>query len=297
VARLIYTIFINNAFNFLSFAEACGAPMVFTLYPGGGFMLNNPVSDQKLRRVFSSKSFQSVIVTQPITRDYLLSGGFCPPEKVHYINGCVMPEVMFAPPVCPKRLFGVDKGTIDICFVANKYMPGGMDKGYDVFLAVARRLAAHRKEVRFHIVGPFDETDGDLSEIRDRVQFHGYMQTEELRKFYRQMDIILSPNAPFMLAPGGFDGFPTGCCIDAALCGVAVFCTDQLNLNTDFRSGDEIVLITRNADEVSELVDSYCQDHEKLYQLAAKGNEAFRRMFSPEVQLASRFAILDQVLR
>lgn len=296
VARLIYTIFIENAFNFLPFAQSCGAPMVFTLYPGGGFQLDDPASDGKLRRVFESKSFRGVIVTQPVTRDYLLSRRLCPPDRLHYIYGVVMPEVMFAPPICPKRLFGVDKETLDICFVANKQMPGGVDKGYDVFLEVARRLAARRREVRFHVVGPWNEADGDVAAIRDRVRFHGYMQTEALRSFYREMDMILSPNVPFRLLPGAFDGFPTGCCVEAALRGVAVFCTDPLNLNTAFRDREEIVLITRNPDEVFETVDSYCRDCGKLHQLAAKGTEAFRRVFSREAQLSPRFAVLDQLL-
>ena len=296
IARLIYTIFIHNAFNFLPFAESCGAPIVFTLYPGGGFQLDDSASDEKLRRVFESKCFRGVIVTQSVTRDYLLSRRFCPPEQVHFAYGAVIPEAMFAPPICPKRRFGVDKDTIDICFVAHKYMPGGVDKGYDVFLDVARRLASHRPEARFHVVGPWDETDGDMTAIQERVRFHGSIQTNALRSFYRKMDLILSPNASFTLQPGAFDGFPTACCIDAALCGVAVFCTDPLNLNTAFRDREDIVLITRNADEVFEIVDAYCRDCGKLYQLAAKGVETFRSAFSPEAQLPPRFALLDQFL-
>jgi len=297
LARVTYTIFIHNAFNFLPFVESCGAPLVFTLYPGGGFQLDDPACDARLRRVFESKSFREVIVTMTITRDYLLSRKLCPPDRMHFLYGGVFSEAMLAPPAIPKRLFGVDKETIDICFVANKYMPGGVDKGYDVFLEVARRLAARRKEVRFHVVGPFDEGDGDVTTIRNRLQFHGYMLTAALKTFYRGMDMILSPNLPFSLVPGGFDGFPTGACVEAALCGVALFCTDPLNLNIGFRDREEIVLITRNVDDVLETVDAYCRDCAKLYQLAAKGSEAFRRALSPEIQLTPRFAMFDQLLR
>ena len=44
------------------------------------------------------------------------------------------------------------------------------------------------------------------------------------------MDLIISPNVPFVLASGAFDGFPTACCMEAALSGTAMFVTDELKL-------------------------------------------------------------------
>jgi len=50
--RLIYTVFLNNAFFFIDVIEKHNVPFVFTLYPGGGFALDYHVSDNKLSRVF-----------------------------------------------------------------------------------------------------------------------------------------------------------------------------------------------------------------------------------------------------
>jgi glycosyltransferase involved in cell wall biosynthesis len=293
-ARLVYTVFVQNAYKFIPVAEAGGAGLVFTLYPGGGFQLNDPECDRKLRRVFSSPSFRSVIVTQTITQRYLLDKKFCPPEKIRYIFGGVLPIPQQA--TAPRRHFGVDKPTLDICFVANRYMPGGVDKGFDTFLSVARRLAAEFPTARFHVVGTLTAADGDLTGLDGLLTFHGIMKTDALHRFFAEMDLILSPNVPFKLRPGGFDGFPTGSCVEAGLCGVAVFCSDELKLNTAFQDGEELVLLTRNPDEIFATVAAYCHDPARLRQLAARGTAAFQRVFSLAEQMGARFAVLDEFL-
>ena len=75
-SKLVYMIFINNAYKFIDIIEKCQLPFVFTLYPGGGFKLNQEESDQKLLRVCSSPYFQKVIVTQKISHEYILKKSF-----------------------------------------------------------------------------------------------------------------------------------------------------------------------------------------------------------------------------
>ena len=107
-------------------------------------------------------------------------------------------------------------------------MPRGVDKGYDRFIATARILRGRHPEVRFHVVGNFTEEDVEITDLHDCITFYGHRFTPFFPDFTRRMDIILSPNIPFMFKPGAFDGFPTGCCIEAALCGTAVFASDEL---------------------------------------------------------------------
>ncbi|MBI4770096.1 MAG: glycosyltransferase family 4 protein, partial [Chloroflexi bacterium] len=250
---LAYAVFLNNAYQFvhtLDLVERQRTPFAFTLYPGGGFQLEQPLSDEKLRRVCGSPCLRKVIVTQTVARDYLIERGFCDPALVELIYGVVLPADRLAldsgnrglaGTARPRRRYGLEKDTFDLCFVAHKYMPRAADKGYDVFVEVAHALAAAHPDARFHVVGGIGPGEIDVSAINGRISFHGPRPTDFFPAFYAGMDLILSPNAPFLLAPGAFDGFPTGGCVEAGLCGVAVFCTDPLGLNVAFKDGEELV--------------------------------------------------------
>jgi glycosyltransferase involved in cell wall biosynthesis len=293
--HLATMVFLNNALKFLEPLERNGIPFVFTLYPGGGFDLDQPRSDTRLRRILRSRQFRKVIATQKITRDYLLERAWCDPADIEYIYGGTFPAMSGAAARVPRRRYGHRKDTFDICFVAHKYMPGGADKGYDVFVAAAKILASRHPQTRFHVVGQFDRSDADVREIEERLQFYGPRTTDFFPDFYAGMDIILSPNAPFMRGPGVFDGFPTGCCIEAGLCGVAVFCTDSLSLNPGFEDGREIVLVSRDPAEISAKLEDALRDPEDLYRLAERGREAFARVFDLREQMKPRMRILSHL--
>ena len=51
-SMVIYTIFLNNIYFYLDTIERYKTPFVFTLYPGGGFYLNDKISDEKLKKSF-----------------------------------------------------------------------------------------------------------------------------------------------------------------------------------------------------------------------------------------------------
>jgi glycosyltransferase involved in cell wall biosynthesis len=291
-----YCVFINNASRFVPIMEKHGLPFAFTLYPGGGFHIDEEDNDRKLRRVFGSPCFRKVIVTQRITRDYLLSKEFCDPSEVEFVYGGVLPSDIHDAQSVPKKYCGGDKDTFDICFAANKYMPKGIDKGYDVFIEVARILSAEIEQARFHVIGGFGPDDIDVSDLGNRIRFHGVKYREDFVRVYDGLDLILSPNVPFRQYPGAFDGFPTGCCIEAALSGVAVFATDCLGSNIALKDGEEIVIIPREARQIADIVCSYYSDLDTLYQLSANGQRAFAKVFGLEAQMAPRLAILGDLL-
>lgn len=295
-ADLAYTVFINNAFKFIELLEKNSIPFIFTLYPGGGFQLNDAVSDAKLKRVFSSPNFRKVIVTQQVSYNYLLTNKFCEPEKIELIYGFVAPSNQFEEVPRKRKAYKFDKSTFDICFVAHKYMSRGQDKGYDLLIDVAKILAAKNSDIAFHVVGGFDETDIDISTIKDKIRFYGLQKTSFFHMFYSEMDIILSPNRASVLQPGSFDGFPTGCCTEAGLCGVAVFCTDPLNQNIAFEDQKEIVLITDNAWEISEAINNYYRQPASLLKLMQQGQAAFKKTFGLTNQMKARFKIIQSHL-
>ena len=57
------------------------------LYPGGSFGLNNDISNNMLKDIFSNKYFKKVIVSNDIIFNYLLENNFCPVEKIEFLFG------------------------------------------------------------------------------------------------------------------------------------------------------------------------------------------------------------------
>jgi glycosyltransferase involved in cell wall biosynthesis len=176
-------------------------------------------------------------------------------------------------------------------------MPRGVDKGYDRFIASARILRGRYPELRFHVVGDFTEEDVEVTDLRDCITFYGHQFTPFFPGFYSRMDIILSPNVPFLFSPGAFDGFPTGCCIEAALCGAAMFVSDELAMNEDrLKDGEEVVVIPCEPEQIAELVEKYVADPERLACLAQNGQRAIRNLFAVDVQTTPRLRLLSDLL-
>jgi glycosyltransferase involved in cell wall biosynthesis/SAM-dependent methyltransferase len=291
--RVVYSVFFHNISAILEAVNRDRAPFAFTLYPGGGFRLDAPDVDAQFERIFNSRYFHTVIVTQPLTRDYLLAKNLCDPEKIRLVFGILLPPADLSS-LPEKQLYGVHKPTIDICFAAWRYMLKGRDKGYDTFVEVAKLLARRFDHVRFHAVGPWDPNDADVSALGGRMRFHPPM-SEGLKSFFRRMDLIVSPNAPFVLAPGKFDGFPTGCCVEAGLSGVAVCASDVLNQNGPFTHGRDILITNLVAADIAEVVGAAISDYDGLTELAARGSRTFARVFSWKSQLGPRLEILSRL--
>jgi glycosyltransferase involved in cell wall biosynthesis len=290
-SRMAYMVFINNAVKFVDYLERNGIDFTFTLYPGGGFRLNDMACDKKLSRVFSSKNFKAVIVTQSIIKNYIVENNFCDERQVVTIYGGVLPSDYFSN-IGNKIPYPTEKQTIDICFVANKYTSCGLDKGYDLFIATAHLLTDSFTMVNFHVVGDFNKDDVDVSALEGRITFYGQQPSSFFKRFYLRMDVILSPNRPFILAPGAFDGFPTGCCVEAGLCGVAVFCTDPLDLNLKFINHTDIVIIPDDISAIVSIVSDYISDLDKLYSLSRRIQSKFREVFDIHCQMEQRVNLI-----
>lgn len=293
-AKLACLIFLNNVTYFLESLEEKKIPFVFTLYPGGGFEIDQEGSDSLLRRIFNSAQFRKVIVTQQITYDYLVKNNFCPEDKTVYIYGGVMPlDILNKSEGYRKKCFGFEKDSLDICFVAVKYMPMGIDKGYDVFIEVAKKLAQLHSNINFHVVGNFTEADIPVNGLEERLTFYGFQELDWFDKFYMDKDIILSPNVPFVLLKGAFDGFPTTSCVEAGLRKVAVFCTDELKLNNHFIDNEEIVIIPHDTDGIAQIIEAFYKEPDKLRSVAEKGAAKMREVFSYERQILSRVKLIE----
>lgn len=293
-ARLFYCVFLNTVFRNLKWLEKYKIPFVFTLYPGGGFQIDGADSDRKLMKIFNSPMFRKVIVTQLFTKDYLLKKGLCSPENIEFIFGGVVPQSSLKKEEINKKAYGLNKATFDVCFCAAKYMPRGEDKGYDVFIDFAHKIATKYDFVRFHVIGGFDENDIDVTAIKDKIHFYGYQSFEFLSLIFKNMDVLLSPNKSFVINKGAFDGFPLGTVIEAALNGVVVLITDDLKQNTIFIPNEDLIIIESDSSSIQKEIIDLINQPEKLHLISEKGKKKFAQVYSNEVQMKPRIEVLKK---
>lgn len=288
---LAYSLFLAETYTLLPFYEENKLPFVFVLYPGGGFGLDNKKSDDMLEKVCRSPFFRGVITTQAANRDYLLKKNICSPAQIHHIYGGF---VQFRQnDVKPRKYYGKDKNTLDICFVAAKYSDKGIDKGYDVIIDVAKNLCKKYDNIKFHIVGGFDEHDIPVDDIEGSITFYGFLEPRELLDFYAGMDISLSPNRPYSLYEGNFDGFPMG--MDAGYCGTPLFVSDPLDLNEGhFDNGKDIVIIGTDPIILAEQIEWYYDNPDELADLAVNCQKNCWRLFDIATQIRSRLTVFSK---
>jgi len=225
-----------------------------------------------------------------------LDNKLCPKEKIEFIYGAVTPIELLDMKIKKER-YGFQKNVLDICFVANKYTNDARDKGYDKFIESAHILAEKYDNVRFHVVGQFSADVIPVVDIKEKIKFYGTQSTEWFKNFYKDKDIIMSPNVPFVLAPGGFDGFPTASVTEAGLHGVAMLATDELNMNKNkFIDGKEIVIIQPNAKSIVEKIEFYLENPGKLKSISELGVLKLKNLLSYEKQINRRISIIQNEL-
>lgn len=290
---------INELYDNLSFLEENNIPFVITLYPGGGLIINDKNSDEILKRIFSSKCFRKVIVTQDNVKNYLLSKKLCDENDIEFIFGIVTPEHTLDNSK-KKRVYYPNKETLDICFVSHRYLPKGEDKGYDLFIESAKKIIQKNpnSNIRFHVVGGFSKDDINVDKIKDYISFYGIISSKELDDLLINMDIIVSPTRPFVLSKGSFDGFPTGSTTNAMLNGVLAITTDELKLNNNrFVDGHEIIIVKPNTNDIVNKVQELYNDPNKLKTIAKAGRAKAKKIYSLKEQMDRRLKLVNSVAK
>jgi len=297
-ARLAYVTFLANAHRLLPYFQSRSIPFILQLYPGGTFAIDQEDVDEKLAEVLLSPLCKKVITTQIITRNYIVNKIGCDPAKIEFIFGGVFDSRVEFNFYRDKKFYGIHKDTIDICFVAHKYGNDLTSKGYDYFVRIAKVLSAKFSKLKFHVVGDYSPDDIPLNETADKFIFYSNQSSSFFADFYPGMDAIISFNRPFVLAPGGFDGFPTGACLEAGFRGVANCISDPLELNATFIDGVDLLILDndfeRSVARLSDLID----DPKKLSSLGEGTWQAFHRTMDLDRQLWARTKIIgDELLK
>lgn len=288
--KFFYCIFLNNIYDSLPYLEKNKIYFIFTLYPGGGFDTKDEVALKKLKAVLSSKYFKGVIVTQQFTQDFIVNSYNCPEEKILNIFGCIVPQNSINTPRIRRFTNSI---TLQVCFCAAKYTEIGADKGYDIFIETAKILASKGHNIHFNVVGGYDNKVISIEGFEKFFTFHGYKKYEELQEIFLKQDIILSPNRPFILNIGSFDGFPLGAVVEAAFNGAVPIVTDELKQNTVF-SNDEIIIVKPDAEEIVEKIEELINNPELLNLISKNAQRKFREIYSESYQLDKRIDFIKK---
>lgn len=287
--------FLANVRENMEIIEKYKIPFVFTLYPGGGLVLNDQNCDLELKRICSSKYFRKVIVTQKNVYKYLIRKKICNKRQIEFIYGVVTPSEILKENNTNKRYYKYNKDTLDLCFVAHKYTQKGIDKGYDIFIEVAKKLSEKYSNINYHIIGGFDENDIDVSILKNKIKFYGIKDSKWLKDFYANMDIIVSPNRPFKLGKGTFDGFPTGSCTEAMINGVMLLCTDELKLNVKFKNNKDLIIIKPDVNDIRRTIENLYKNPKKITKIAERGKNKAKKIYSKESQIMPRINLIKGI--
>jgi glycosyltransferase involved in cell wall biosynthesis len=293
-AELAYLVFLNNAASYLPRLTERQLPFLVTIYPGGGMQLGDTEADHKLRDVLGSPLCRGVVTTQRVTREYLVTQGFIAPELVTHVPGLVaaVPTEIDAVRV----RYGYGKDTLDIAFAAHRYTPHGLDKGYDVFIEAAEMLAQALEHVRFHVVGPWESDGYPAPGLAGRLTYHGTLVPDDLHELCLRCDVIVSPNRPFVLSPGGYDGFPLTTCVDAGLRGTAVVASNELQEDA-FRDGIDLLIVRPDPTSLAQRVLALAADPAEVRRLGESARRAFSAAYSARAQIGPRLELITRNLR
>jgi lipopolysaccharide transport system ATP-binding protein len=299
-AKFAYITFLNNAHQYLDDLTRFEIPFVLNLYPGGGLGLNEAESDQKLLRVLASPLLKAIIVTQPVVENYLAQLAKQNDLKLpplHLIQGVVAnPDYFNSNLTQHGPRYGFGKEVLDVCFVAENYMAGAANKGFPDFVQAMQGLK-DLPQLRIHLVGGgYSASDYQVPGLASSIEYHGRLSTTQLREFFANADIIVSPNRPGLLHAGNFDGFPTGACVEAALCQVAIVASDALQQNPGYKDQTSIFLLQDQQEswpqQIERVIRHLALQPDLLRKVAIEGQCVTQSLYSPEKQIASRQDIL-----
>jgi hypothetical protein len=288
-SNLGYCLFYNNLRYAYPIFEKNKIPFVFTLYPGGGFSLYNKDFDNALIKYLNSAYFRHVIVNMPNVYEYILDRYKISKDKISYIYG--------APLNLPvnERCDEINSEKIRVVFSSHKYTQYGIDKGFDIFNLVAKRLEGDTR-FSFTVIGGF--SDHDLVEPTTNIEFKSHISSDALLIEFQKYDIIMSPNRSHISHIGAFDGFPTGTIMHAVNSGCLMMISDEmgnapyLNLinNVDY------VLISTNVESIVDSLIKLANSKHNIYKIARNGKLKIMQNLDLKNQMKKRIEIMENYL-
>ena len=291
-SQLVYTIFYNNICKYFEFIKKNNLNFVFTLYPGGGFVFDNDLVNAKLKTIFSDEGFEKVIVNQYITKKYLIDNNLCDASKIVLIPGVPLNIDSYANTDIVK-----ETEVTNILFFANKYTKGGLDKGFDVFEKIIIHFKDH-PSISFHVIGGFAKEDLQNIELTSKINFLGTLSESEFDSHLKKMHIAISPNRPFILHDGAFDGFPLATSVTSSLFGLLNVMSDYFNEGENLGLKDTIhyYKIDETIENTIDIITQLHFDRNLMNRVATDGRNKIISLYSFENQITPRINLFKELL-
>jgi lipopolysaccharide transport system ATP-binding protein len=121
------------------------------------------------------------------------------------------------------------------------------------------------------------------------------LATTELREFFLSQDVMVAPSRRYAQTGTEFDGFPTGTCIEAALCGVALICSDELSQNRYYAAGEDLLICPPEPDDLVRCMEEFLHDPARLLTVRRNGRKRTVSLYRPEAQLLPRSRFLRRL--
>ena len=293
---LVYTLFFNNINRYFEQLEKHRIPFAFTLYPGGGLVIDNARMNDRLTQICKSPYFKGVIVNQPYILNYLLENRIAEENKIRLISGVPLKTNKYVPLEIHEIKF--QNHIIDIVFVANKYMPQGFDKGFDLFQMIAHQLLKRKIDLKFHVIGSFSENDLIFPQLNEFFVFHGQLDESNMGKVLSKTQICISPNRRNALAEGAFDGFPLASSVTAGLYNNLLLLTDPFNQSQEIGliDGEDFIKISLDLVEVVSILQNLIHDRYKMEQIAVTGKNKLISLYGKDHQITPRIEFIKSML-
>lgn len=290
-SKIFYTLFFGSISYYFEKLEKYKINFVFTLYPGGEWEFYNSHKDKRLIQIVCSRYCKGVLVNQKCTYDYLIDNLALNNHNIKLIHGVTLDFSEFSQ-IREYQEFEI----IKIVFIGHKYTNNGEDKGLPIFLEVAQQFA--NKNVEFYIIGNFDIKNFNVSENILNIKFLGLLAESNLNDFLSKTHIVLSPNSPFKLHKGAYDGFPLGAVGTAGVLGNLILTTDFFNESKfiGFIPNEHFVLIQDNEVDVLDKLTYYIYSFEERKKIALSGQKFLKDYYSFENQITPRIDFFNLIL-
>jgi glycosyltransferase involved in cell wall biosynthesis len=291
----VYLLFFENVRSYYYIFEKYNIDFFFTLYPGGGFQFNNVVIDSSLMEICCSKNFLGLIVNQNVTKEYLIDKKICEPDKIHFLPGVPTNFKLLRAQVLDEKNFN---SSIRVLFFSNKYTPDGIDKGFPLFQKVAKKLLEIDMSLGFDVIGNFTSDDINDPILRSKFIFHGQLEESDFGDVLNSTHILLSPNQPFKLSVGSYDGFPLGTSVLAGFFRNVLVLTDFFNESEKigFINGRDFVKIELDVKTIVIQILELMKDRSKMISISSAAHNKILDLYSWKNQISPRLNILKMFL-
>ena len=123
------------------------------------------------------------------------------------------------------------------------------------------------------------------------MKFYGVKIPEWFIKFYKNIDIVVSPNKVDDLS----ENVPNDLCTQAMLNQVLVMCTDTKNASIEFDDKKNYIRIKLEAKDIAEKIKKLYKQPKEIIEIAKRGQKKAYKNYCYETQMYPRYNLIRKI--